>query len=168
MKVFVSGFSDLLHPAFSDDFIRRAFDVMVECPRVDFTVLTKRAERLAALAPTLPWPDNIIVGVTVESDAQSERVDHLRKVPARRRLISWEPALGSLEKTSLEGIHWVIAGCEKVGCWPKRPMDIEWVRDLRDRCQAEGIAFYFKQAAVGRKVVQHPELDGVVWEEFPE
>jgi protein gp37 len=71
-------------------------------------VLTKRAERLAKLAPDLPWPPHIWQGVSVENQFYTKRVGYLQKVPAAVRFLSVEPLLGPIKNVSLEGIQWVI------------------------------------------------------------
>ena len=65
-----------------DEYVRRIFDVMVKAHWHQFQVLTKRHERLVALAPDLPWPSNVWVGVSVENARYVHRVDSLRQVPA--------------------------------------------------------------------------------------
>ena len=110
--VFVNSMSDLFQDEVPADFIRRAFSVMRECPQHQFQVLTKRAERLLALAPKLDWAPNVWMGVSVENDDYKWRIDLLRRVPAAIRFISVEPLLGPIKKLPLKGIHWVIAGGE--------------------------------------------------------
>jgi protein gp37 len=79
------------------DFVRRVFDVMVEADRHVFQILTKRHERLAELAPELPWPENVWMGVSIENRRRVERADYLRRVPAAVRFVSAEPLLGPLD-----------------------------------------------------------------------
>ena len=110
--VFVNSMSDLFQDGVPIEFIRRAFAVMRECPQHQFQVLTKRAERLLALAPELDWAPNVWMGVSAENDDYKWRIDLLRRVPAAIRFISVEPLLGPIEKLPLKGIHWVIAGGE--------------------------------------------------------
>src|SRR5580765_5779189 len=110
--IFVNSMSDLFHKDVPDAFIAQVFDVMAKCPQHTFQVLTKRAERLARLAPKLNWPQNVWMGVSVESPEFLWRVDYLRRVPAAVRFVSAEPLLASLKGMSLEGIHWVIGGGE--------------------------------------------------------
>lgn len=164
--IFVNSMSDLFHERIPPAFIERVFDVMERSPRHQFQVLTKRHERLSELAPRLPWPENVWMGVSIENRRFVHRADHLREVPAAVRFISAEPLLGPLEGLDLAGIEWLIAGGESGP--GHRPMRIEWVRDLRDRCQREGVAFFFKQWG-GR----HPKtggrvLDGRAWNRMPE
>jgi protein gp37 len=119
---------------------------MADTPRHTYQVLTKRAARLAKIAPRLDWPDNVWMGVSVEDEAHTDRIDHLRRVPAAVRFVSAEPLLGPLLGLNLNGIHWLIAGGESgVGC---RSMDPAWVRSLRDHCAMAGTAFFFKQWGV--------------------
>lgn len=141
--VFVNSMSDLFHARVPDEFVRRVFDVMAETPRHTYQLLTKRPKRLARLAPTLPWPENVWMGVSVEAAEQVWRTDELREVPAAVRFISAEPLLGPLDDLDLDGIDWLIAGGES---GPKhRPADPEWIEGLRHACGSAGTAFFFKQ-----------------------
>jgi protein gp37 len=141
--IFVNSMSDLFHERVPLAFVQDVFAVMVEESRHTFQILTKRAERLAELAPELPWSENVWVGVSVENMRWAMRVDYLRAVPAAVRFISAEPLLGPLATLNLGGIDWLIAGGES---GPRhRPVQEEWVRTLRDRCEEQGVAFFFKQ-----------------------
>ena len=110
--VFVNSMSDLFHEDIPDEFIADVFDVMVRAKQHTFQILTKRHERLAELAPQLPWPRNVWMGVTIENRRFVHRADALREVPAAVRFISAEPLLGPLEGLDLDGIDWLIAGGE--------------------------------------------------------
>ena len=106
---------------------------------------------MAELAPSLPWAPNVRVGVSIENRRFVDRADELRRVPASVRFISAEPLLGRLEGLDLSGIHWLIAGGES---GPRaRPMHPDWARDLRDRCQAAEVAFFFKQWGAHRPAI---------------
>ncbi len=104
--------SDLFHARIPDKFIVPVFAVMQATPRHTYQVLTKRSLRLRRLAPRLPWPKNVWMGVSVEDDDHVRRVDDLRQVPAAVRFISAEPLLGPLPSLDLEGVDWLIAGGE--------------------------------------------------------
>ena len=130
-----------------------------------FQVLTKRAERLAELDAELEWPENVWMGVSVESDAYRNRIDALRTTRARVRFLSLEPLLGPLEQLDLEGIDWVIVGGESgPGARPMRP---DWVLDLRDQCRRVGVPFFFKQWGGPNKKRTGRELQGRTWDELP-
>jgi protein gp37 len=141
--VFVNSMSDLFHPNVPEDFIRRVFDVMVKAPRHTFQVLTKRSERLASIAEDLPWPSNIWMGVSVETPEYLYRIDHLRKVPAQTRFISFEPLLSSLGYINFADMDWAIVGGESGP--GARPMQKDWVVEIKDQCFASETAFFFKQ-----------------------
>ena len=137
--VFVNSMSDLFHADVPEPFIRQVFDVMADCPRHTFQVLTKRAERAARLAPRLQWPKNVWMGVSVEDRDYAWRIEYLRRIPASTRFVSAEPLLGPLASLDLRGVDWLIAGGEsQSGC---RSASDEWFRDLRDQCASAGVAF---------------------------
>jgi protein gp37 len=166
-RVFVNSMSDLFHNDVPESFIRAVFEVMESCPQHEFQILTKRAERLARLAPRLPWPAHIWMGVSVELPDFYWRVDYLRRVPASVRFVSAEPLLGSLADMNLDGIDWLIAGGEsQTGC---RPAEIEWFRELRDSCTRHHVAFFLKQLGghPRKRGGDEATLDGRRWHQMP-
>jgi protein gp37 len=141
--IFVNSMSDLFHDAVPREFIGQVFEVMGRADHHRFQLLTKRAERLAQIAPVLAWPDNIWVGVSIENRRFIGRADLLRQVPAAVRFVSAEPLLGPLDDLQLDGIDWLIVGGES---GPRaRPMHPSWARRLRDQCREAAVAFFFKQ-----------------------
>ena len=163
--VFVNSMSDLFHARVSSGFIRQVFDVMADTPQHTYQLLTKRPLRLAKMADELQWPTNVWMGVTVESTETLWRVDALRRVPAAVRFVSAEPLLSALPSVDLKGIDWLIAGGES---GPRhRPVDPEWIRDLRDQCAAAGMAFFFKQWGGARPKSNGRTLDGRTWDDMP-
>lgn len=165
LMIFVNSMSDLFHERVPEEFIRRVFRTMNECPWHTFQVLTKRSSRLRELAPKLEWTANIWIGVSVENERVLHRIEDLRAVPAQVRFLSCEPLLGPLPNLSLEGIHWVIVGGES---GPKaRPMEADWVREIREQCRRAGVPFFFKQWGGVRKDLTGRELDGRTYDEMP-
>jgi protein gp37 len=163
--VFVDSMSDLFHARIPDDFIRRVFDVMSETERHTYQVLTKRPIRLARMADSLPWPENIWMGVSVEDQSQIWRVSRLREVPAAVRFVSAEPLLGPIDDLDLTGIDWLIAGGESGPC--HRPVDPAWVVGLHDACRAAGVAFFFKQWGGRTPKARGRQLGGRTYDEMP-
>ena len=163
--VFVNSMSDLFQEAVPADFIRKVFDTMAACPQHSFQVLTKRAARLVELSGNLPWPENVWMGVSVESARAVNRVDHLRQVPAAVRFLSCEPLISSLGNLNLEGIHWVIVGGESGP--GARPMREVWVQDIRTQCESRGVSFFFKQWGGVRKERFGRELNGQTFDAMP-
>lgn len=163
--VFVNSMSDLFHVDVPLDFIQRVFKVMRETPQHRYQVLTKRADRLAELAPFIDWPPNVWMGVSVENLKYADRIDHLRTVPAAVRFLSLEPLLGPLPELDLTDIHWAIVGGESGP--GARPMEESWVRDIRDQCLCANVAFFFKQWGGVNKKKTGRLLDGRTWDEMP-
>lgn len=162
--VFVNSMSDLFHPDVPEEFIRRVFAVMEETPRHTYQILTKRAQRLSEMADRLPWPDNVWMGVSIETQQYAFRVKHLLRVDAAVRFVSAEPLLGLVE-LDLTGIDWLIAGGESGT--RARPVDPAWVASLRDQCLAYETAFFFKQWGGRTPKANGRELDGRPWSEYP-
>lgn len=163
--VFVNSMSDLFHEEVPEEFIRRVFDVMADCPQHTFQVLTKRSARLRELGHRLHWTPNIWMGVSVEDTRVIDRIDDLRETPALVRFLSCEPLIGPLVDLNLQGIDWLIAGGESGP--NSRPMEGDWVRDLRDQCFRAKVAFFFKQWGGTRKDLTGRLLDGLIFDEFP-
>ena len=163
--IFVNSMSDLFHEKIPIEFIARVFGVMRNARHHTFQVLTKRAERLAQVASELPWPDNVWMGVSVESEDYVDRIDHLRSTPAYIKFLSLEPLLGPMDYLNLRDIDWTIAGGESGPA--ARPMDPEWVRSIRDQCVNAGVAFHFKQWGGVQKKQTGRILDGRTWDELP-
>lgn len=164
-RIFVNSMSDLFHEKVPADFIERVFAVMERAHWHVFQVLTKRADRLLELAPHLPWPSNVWVGVSVESEAFQWRVERLAQVPAAVKFLSVEPLLGPIPHLPVRGIDWVIVGGESGP--GARPMEANWVRTIRDRCSAEGVPFFFKQWGGVRKAKTGRTLDDRTWDQMP-
>lgn len=163
--IFVNSMSDLFQDAVPDAFIRRVFDTMCECPHHTFQILTKRSERLRQLGPSLPWPSNVWMGVSVEDGRVTSRIADLATVPARVRFLSCEPLIGPLDRLRLNGIHWVIVGGES---GPRaRPMQREWVESIQRQCARANVAFFFKQWGGVRKDATGRELHGRTYDEMP-
>jgi protein gp37 len=162
--VFVNSMSDLFHARVPVPFIRQVLQVMQDTPQHTYQVLTKRSRRLRRL--DVEWPPNLWIGVSVENARVLGRVDDLRQVPAAVRFLSCEPLLGPLEGIQLTGIHWVIAGGES---GPRaRPMDPQWVADLRDVCAEAEVSFFFKQWGGRTPKAGGRLLDGQTYDEMPE
>lgn len=163
--VFVNSMSDLFHARVPLDFVREVFQVIADTPQHTYQVLTKRSTRLRRVADRLTWPDNLWMGVSVEDEKALTRVEDLREVPAAVRFLSCEPLLGPLDGLDLNGIGWVIAGGESgTG---HRPLDPQWVFDIRDNCISSGVPFFFKQWGGRTPKVGGRELEGELWDQMP-
>lgn len=164
-RIFVNSMSDVFHPEVPDAFIEEIFSIMARTSQHTYQILTKRPERLARMASSLPFPPNVWIGTSVESQDVLYRIDWLRVVPAHVRFLSCEPLLGPLTNLPLEGIHWVIVGGES---GPRaRAMKREWVLDIRDQCLRQGIPFFFKQWGGVQRTRAGRLLDGRTWDDFP-
>jgi len=163
--IFVNSMSDLFHKEVPVEFIERVFDTMRRAPQHTFQVLTKRANRLRQLAPGLPWPSNVWMGVSVETEDYLHRVEDLRRTGAHVKFLSLEPLLGPLPSLDLAGIDWAIVGGES---GPRsRPMESAWVEEIRDICVESKVPFFFKQWGGVNKKKAGRDLDGRTWDELP-
>jgi len=163
--IFVNSMSDLFHEGVELEFVQRVFEAMTATPQHTYQILTKRAERLAEFSSYLAWPTNVWMGVSVENEDYTFRIEHLRRTSAAVKFLSLEPLLGPLEDLDLTGIAWVIAGGESGP--GARPIKGDWVRSIRDQCVNSGVAFHFKQWGGVNKKKTGRLLDDRTWDEFP-
>ncbi len=164
-RIFVNSMSDLFHEDVPLEFIQKIFQTMNECRQHVFQVLTKRSKRLAELAAKLSWSENIWIGVTVEDNANKDRIADLRAVPAKVRFISFEPLISEIKKPDLTGINWIIVGGESGP--GARPIDKEWVEALQRNARQFDIPFFFKQWGGTNKKKSGKLLNGQMFQESP-
>jgi len=163
--VFVNSMSDLFHPEIPFEFIQKVFDVMNDTPQHTYQVLTKRAERLYELHHKLNWTKNIWMGVSVEDERVTDRIDFLRETNAKTKFLSCEPLIGPLQNMNLTNIDWVIVGGESGR--KARPMSEQWVWDIKMQCQEQEVAFFFKQWGGKNKKKAGRKLAGMTYDEMP-
>ena len=182
--VFVDSMSDLFHPDVPTEFIEQVFAVMRDTPQHTYQVLTKRPQRMASLAvvhklPSMnPWPENVWPGTSVESARWLWRVHHLHRIEGAHvvRMVSAEPLLGPLDDLEVfledvccdyrdSKIGWVIVGGESGA--NHRPIEADWVRDIRDQCADAGVPFFFKQWGGRTAKSGGRTLDGRVYDSYP-
>lgn len=164
-KIFTCSWSDFFIEE-ADPWRAAAWAVMLATQRHTYQVLTKRPERL----PMIDWPfvgmmPNVWTGVSVENARFYWRIDSLLRMDPRLAFLSVEPMLGPMPDLPLDGISWVIIGGESGANF--RPLNLEWVRQVRDRCVAKGVPFFFKQHSAFNPKNEGRLLDGREWNEFP-
>lgn len=180
---FVCSMGDLFHEKNDELWIGMVFSVMMASPQHTFLVLTKRPERMAefyksaSMFPMDSMLPNVWLGVTAENQEQADkRIPILLDIPAAKRFVSVEPMLGPIffpqswvdeaRYFELGVLHWVICGSESGP--GRRPMDLNWTRNLKEQCIAADVPFLFKQKHDKGKKITLPELDGKVWNQKPE
>jgi protein gp37 len=163
--VVVNAMSDLFHERVPIDYIQRVFEVMETTPQHTYQLLTKRPRRAANLWSRLPQLTNVWMGTTVENSLVRDRVGQLGRIDAPVRFLAMEPLLGPLPTLSLKDIHWVIVGGERGP--GARAINRDWVRQIRDRCLAQGVPFHFKGWGGEGVGTGSRDLDGRTWDETP-
>jgi len=164
--IFVNSMSDIFHENMPFDFIKAVFKVMNDCSQHTFQILTKRADMLEKYYALLDWTPNIWMGVTVENDKVTNRIDALRKVPAFVKFLSIEPLISAIPDLNLLNIDWVIVGGESGQ--KARPIKEEWVIDIKNQCEQKQIPFFFKQWGGKNKKVSGKLLQGKIYCQMPE
>jgi protein gp37 len=168
-RIFVNSMSDLFHKDVPVSFIDAVFDTMEKASWHTYQVLTKRSSLMVRylrnrygtkLAPVHIW-----LGVSIEDAKNAVRLKHLKTAQAATKFVSFEPLIGSVGDVDLEGIHWVIVGGES---GPRaRPIEEEWVIEIRDRCKRQKVAFFFKQWGGIRPKTGGRLLKGKEWSQYP-
>lgn len=163
---FVCSTGDLFHSKIHEERHSQIFGSMWGGQlKHKFLILTKRPLRAKYILDKM-WPKNPLwVGVSVENADVKYRIKELKEIPAAIRYISFEPLLGPIGPVDLNGVDWVIVGCESGP--GHRPMDEDWVREIRDQCIEQNVPFFYKQRYDGKTRIHMPELDGHKWEEYP-
>ena len=163
--IFVNSMSDLFHEEVPISFIKSVFSIMKRASWHTFQVLTKRSNRLIDLDSELLWPNNVWMGVSVETSRYDYRIDDLRQCSARTKFLSLEPLLGPLPDINLRSIDWVIVGGESGP--GARPMKQDWALNIRNQCHEAKVPFFFKQWGGVRKKSNGRLLEERTWDELP-
>ena len=163
--VFVNSMSDLFHKSVPSSYIEAVFQVMNCAPQHTFQVLTKRPSRVVQMNGKLRWTPNIWLGTSIESERWIGRLEHLKESDAQTKFLSLEPLLAPLPYIQLDGVDWVIVGGES---GPRaRPIEADWVRDIRDNCLENNVPFFFKQWGGVFKKRTGRTLDNRTWDQMP-
>lgn len=172
-NIFVCSMSDIFHKDVPFEFVEKIMQTIEKTPQHSYQILTKRAERMHEFFSTHPIPQNVWLGVTVETANVKQRIDYLRNIPASVRFLSCEPLLEDIGELNLSNINWVIVGGESGN--QARPMREEWVLNIKKQVEMNHAAFFFKQwgtwGSDGIKRDKHKNgklLQGKVSQEMPE
>ncbi len=166
-KIFVNSMSDLFHPLMPDDYLDQCFEVMEKANWHIYQILTKRPDRMAQFSRRFgKVPDHIWLETSVELSMYKGRIDTLKQVQVKTRFVSFEPLLGPIGRVAMRGLGWVIVGGESGP--GHRPIEKEWVRELRDQCVKQNVAFFFKQWGGPRPKSGGRRLDRRLWSQYPE
>ncbi len=185
-RVFTCSLSDFFHVR-ADEWRPRAWEIIKATPHMIYLILTKRPE-LAIKRLPLDWGDgypNVWLGVSSGCEQTLNKMDSLRKIPAKLRFLSAEPLLEDISsKINLDGFGWVITGGEsghgveymwnRSVDWRKefntggrRTMQLEWPAALYTMCKRRNIPYFFKQITA-IKPGQGEDALGAVIQQFPE
>ncbi len=171
---FVNSMSDIFHKDMPEDYLNKIFNVIEETPQHTYQILTKREDRMFMYLSKRNIPKNIWLGVTVDNRKEGlPRIDKLRQLKATVLFLSVEPLLEDLGIINLKNIDWVIVGGESGN--RARPMEKEWIVNIKQQCEIEDVAFFFKQWGTWgadkvkrNKKLNGKEIDGKIWQQYPE
>lgn len=169
---FVNSMSDLFHQKMDFDFLERVMQVIADTPHHQYQILTKRPHTMKEYFSKRDIPPNVWLGTTVESSKVKSRIDLIRDLSASVKWLSCEPLISDLGELDLRGIDWVIAGGESGA--NARAMKEEWVLNIKRQCEAQNVAFFFKQwGAWGSDGVKRSKkenvalLGGKIYQAYP-
>ncbi len=170
--IFVCSMSDLFHKDVLFEFVDKVMDIIKQTPQHNYQILTKRVERMAGYFNDKVIPENVWIGVTVESSKYKDRIDCIRNLNAKVKFLSCEPLIDDLGVLDLNGINWVIVGGESGN--KARPMKEEWLVSIKDQTDKANIPFFFKQwgtwgqDGVKRSKVKNGKLlNGAIYQKMP-
>lgn len=172
-KYFVNSMSDLFHEDMPVKFLNKIMDVIRNTPQHIYQILTKREDRMINYFMDIEIPTNVWLGVTVEDRKQASlRINKLSNLDASIKFLSVEPLLEDLGDINLKRIDWVIVGGES---GPNaRPMKSEWVVNVKNHCEEQNVAFFFKQwgtwssdGVKKNKKTNGRTLFGKEWNQYP-
>lgn len=169
---FVNSMSDLFHQKMDFGFLERIMQVIADTPHHQYQILTKRPHTMKEYFSKREIPPNVWLGTTVESSKVKPRIDLIRDLSASVKWLSCEPLISDLGEIDLRGIDWVIAGGESGA--NARAMKEEWVLNIKRQCEAQNVAFFFKQwGAWGSDGVKRSKkengalLGGKIYQAYP-
>ena len=161
--------SDFFHPE-ADAWRDEAWEIIRTCENLDWLIFTKRPELIQDRLPR-DWNRgyaNVWLGTTIEDQSQIKRLDILSKIPAAIRFVSAEPLLGPVHfGRRIHMLDWVITGCEQAAKDKRRVMNVDWVRSIRDECDAAGVALFHKQYYRTTKLATDGLIDGECRQSWP-
>jgi protein gp37 len=146
-RVFCASLADVFDNQGPASWRKDLFDLIRKCDQLDWLMLTKRPQNAGKMLPS-DWGDgypNVWLGMTAEDQLHfDQRWNHLQKIPAAIKFVSYEPALGAL-RLPAHGPHpdWLISGGESGG--GARPVKVQWVRDVIADCREHDVAVFHKQ-----------------------
>jgi len=146
-RVFCASLADVFDNQILSDWRADLWALIESTPNLDWLLLTKRPQNIAAMLPANwgdGWP-NVWLGTTAENQTEADRrIPHLLARRATVRFVSAEPLLGPIDFTAIgPRLDWIIVGGESGP--GARPMHPDWARSIRDQCAAAGVPFFFKQ-----------------------
>lgn len=171
---FVNSMSDIFHERMPINYLDKIFSVIKQSPQHTYQLLTKRADNMFEYLSQREIPSNVWLGVTVENRFDGlPRIEKLRNLKASVLFLSVEPLLEDLGQIDLTNIDWVIVGGESGN--RARPMEQNWVENIKNQCDTNNVAFFFKQWGTWgadnikrSKKENGKKLNGKVWQNYPE
>ncbi len=193
--IFLNSMFDLFWDKIPARYFIDILEVIRKTPKHRYQILTKRADEMRRYCEAYVLPENVLAGVTIESEKYLYRLELLKKTIAKMKFISIEPMLSEFPDINFKGIDWIIVGGESGphlwkdfgsrglvsyvdGKWHPDPGKLQRVLGIKKQCDTQGVPFYFKQwggpypnsagcEISGQEFRAMPELDGKVWNQTP-
>jgi len=175
-RIFVCSMSDLFHPQVPFEFIDKVGDIINRTQQHTYQILTKRSERMLEYFSEMFWPTtNVHLGVSVELQKYTPRIEDLLEIPAAKRFVSFEPLLGEIKlldgyfsDSEWHGLDYIIIGAESIGGAAGRECKLEWAESLVDQAKAAGVLCGVKQIHVGGKLLKYNKKEHSWPDAWPE
>lgn len=131
----------------ADEWRSECWSMIRERPDLNFIFLTKRIDRFMACVPE-DWGkgyDHVTVGCTVENQRQADyRLSIFSDLPINHKNIICQPLIEMIDiEKYLKGMELVVLGGESDR--NARPLNFDWVLDIREQCRRQGVHFEFRQ-----------------------
>ncbi len=166
-RVFCASMADVFEERAPEGQRERLWQLIRQTPHLGWQLLTKRPQLMSQYLPD-DWDEgypNVWLGTSIEDERVLNRVGQLTQTPAVVHFLSLEPLIGPLPVLPLEDVEWVIVGGES---GPKsRPIQEDWVLDIKAQCEGAEVAFFFKQWGGRNKKANGRLLQGHTFDQLP-
>lgn len=165
LRVFCASLADIFDNEVPQEWRADLWELIRVTPNLRWLLLTKRIGNAAKMLPA-NWPyPNAGLGATIVSQSEWDRdYPKLAAIPAAFHFVSDEPTLAPIDIGDARP-DWIITGGESGP--ERRPLNIDYVRSMRDQCARNGVTFHHKQNGGLRGKDGGCLVDGVEHKHFP-
>lgn len=166
-RVFCASLADVFDNQVPDEWRTDLWQLLRDTPNLRWMLLTKRIGNAKKMLPAqfdVAFPHVGLMATLANQEEWDRDFDKLMGTPAAWHGVSVEPMLGPINIGNARP-DWIITGGESGPGF--RPLDMAWVRDMRDQCARNGVTFHHKQNGGFRGKDAGCLIDGVEHKHFP-